>query len=150
VTFSIRFPHPLIHEQSLEFSFSDRSYDREISKARTFGFLRDVERMKSQGFALGGSLDNAVVLDDFRVLNEEGLRYPDEFVRHKVLDALGDLSLLGIPLIGHFIAHKAGHTLNMRLLQAVMNQKGAWKVVEFPSREEAMRAPFRLPVAAPA
>lgn len=146
ITFSIRFPHPLINDQSLEFSFSDKSYDREISKARTFGFLRDVEQMKSHGFALGGSLDNAVVLDDFRVLNQDGLRYPDEFVRHKVLDALGDLSLLGMPLIGHFVAHKAGHTLNMRLLQGAMSQKGAWKVMEFPSQEEALKAPFRLPL----
>jgi UDP-3-O-[3-hydroxymyristoyl] N-acetylglucosamine deacetylase len=145
VSFAIRFKHPLIRDQFFRFSFSDCSYDREICKARTFGFLRDVEGMKSHGYALGGSLDNAVVLDDFRVLNEGGLRYPDEFVRHKILDSLGDLSLLGMPLIGHFVANKAGHTLNHRLMNQVMGQQNGWKVIQFPSTEEAMKAPYRLP-----
>ncbi len=145
ISFTIRFKHPLIHEQTLSFAFSDRSYDREISRARTFGFLREVEALKSQGYALGGSLDNAIVLDEFRVLNEEGLRFQDEFVRHKILDSLGDFSLLGMPLIGHFAAHKSGHTLNHRLLKELLNQSKHWKIVEFPSVQEAMKAPFRLP-----
>jgi UDP-3-O-[3-hydroxymyristoyl] N-acetylglucosamine deacetylase len=135
----------MIRDQFFRFQFSDRMYDREICRARTFGFLRDVEAMKGQGYALGGSLDNAVVLDDFRVLNEGGLRYPDEFVRHKILDSLGDLSLLGMPLIGHFVAHKAGHTLNHRLMEKVMSEGTGWKIAEFPSTEAAAGGPYRLP-----
>ena len=145
ISFSIQFKHPLIRDQFFRFSFSDRSYDREICKARTFGFLKDVEAMKNQGYALGGSLDNAVVLDDFRVLNDGGLRYSDEFVRHKILDCIGDLSLLGMPLIGHFVAHKAGHSLNHRLMKKVMDETEGWSVVEFPSLEAARRVPYRLP-----
>jgi UDP-3-O-[3-hydroxymyristoyl] N-acetylglucosamine deacetylase len=145
ISFTIRFPHPLIQDQFLRFSFSDHAYDREICKARTFGFLREVEAMKGQGYALGGSLDNAVVLDEFRVLNEDGLRYQDEFVRHKILDSLGDLSLLGMPVIGHFVAYKAGHTLNHRLMLRVLSDPDGWRIQTFPSTEEAMKAPFRLP-----
>jgi UDP-3-O-[3-hydroxymyristoyl] N-acetylglucosamine deacetylase len=145
ISFAIQFHHPLVNDQEMEFSFSDQTYDREISKARTFGFLRDVDNMKSQGYALGGSLENAVVLDDFRVLNEEGLRYPDELVRHKILDSLGDLSLLGMPLIGHFSAFKSGHTLNHRLIKEVLAQPKGWEILSFPSPEEAMRSSLRLP-----
>jgi UDP-3-O-[3-hydroxymyristoyl] N-acetylglucosamine deacetylase len=145
ISFTIHFHHHLIRDQSMDFIFSDRDYDRQISKARTFGFLRDVEEMRGQGYARGGSLENAVVLDDFRVLNEEGLRYSDEFVRHKILDCLGDLSLLGMPLIGHFSAQRSGHTLNHKLIRNLLEQKRGWKILEFPSAEEAMKAPFRLP-----
>jgi UDP-3-O-[3-hydroxymyristoyl] N-acetylglucosamine deacetylase len=101
--------------------------------------------MKNRGFALGGSLDNAVVLDDFRVLNEEGLRYSDEFVRHKILDSLGDLSLIGMPVLGHFVAHKAGHTLNHRLMKKILSQKKGWTVVSFPSADAALKASVHLP-----
>jgi UDP-3-O-[3-hydroxymyristoyl] N-acetylglucosamine deacetylase len=145
ISFSIEFHHPLINHQSLDFVFSDAVYDRGISKARTFGFLREVEDMKSRGFGLGGSLDNAVVLDDFRVLNEEGLRYSDEFVRHKILDSLGDLSLIGMPVLGHFVAHKAGHTLNHHLMKKVLSQKKGWMVVSFPSADDALKASVHLP-----
>jgi UDP-3-O-[3-hydroxymyristoyl] N-acetylglucosamine deacetylase len=145
VSVAIEFQHPMVRDQRMHFTFSDLSYDREISKARTFGFLRDVEQMQGQGYALGGSLDNAVVLDGFRVLNEDGLRYPDEFVRHKVLDSLGDLSLLGMPMIGHLVAYKTGHTLNHRLLQRALAQTEGWKIVTFPSQTEALKASFRLP-----
>lgn len=145
ISVNIQFEHPMVKDQKLDFTFSDLSYDREISKARTFGFLRDVEEMQSQGYALGGSLDNAVVLDDFRVLNDDGLRYTDEFVRHKILDSLGDLSLLGMPLLGHLVAYKTGHTLNHRLIKKVLTQPQGWKVVTFPSPEEALRSSFRLP-----
>jgi UDP-3-O-[3-hydroxymyristoyl] N-acetylglucosamine deacetylase len=145
VTFSIDFDHPLIQNQILEFRFSSQAYMREICKARTFGFLRDVYDMQRSGYARGGSLENAVVLDDYRVLNSEGLRYKDEFVRHKVLDSLGDLFLLGRPMIGHLVAHKSGHTLNHKLIKELKAKGKGWKTVEFPSREEAMCSPFRLP-----
>jgi UDP-3-O-[3-hydroxymyristoyl] N-acetylglucosamine deacetylase len=145
VTFTIHFRHHLIHDQSFDFVFSDRTFDREISKARTFGFLHDVEEMRSRGYALGGSLENAVVLDEFRVLNEEGLRYTDEFVRHKILDSLGDLSLLGMPVVGHFVAHRSGHTLNHRLIKNMLALKKRWAILQFPSAEQAMKASFNLP-----
>jgi UDP-3-O-[3-hydroxymyristoyl] N-acetylglucosamine deacetylase len=145
ISFTIEFQHPMVRDQRLDFTFSDVTYDREISRARTFGFLRDVDEMQSQGYALGGSLDNAVVLDEFRVLNEDGLRYSDEFVRHKILDSIGDLSLLGMPVIGHLVAYKTGHTLNHRLIQQVLAQPKGWRVVTFPSADEALRASFRLP-----
>jgi UDP-3-O-[3-hydroxymyristoyl] N-acetylglucosamine deacetylase len=135
VSFSINFSHPIIQDQALDFTFSDRAYDLEISRARTFGFLKEVEEMQSQGYALGGSLENALVLDDYRVLNEEGLRYPDEFVRHKILDSLGDLSLIGLHVLGHFRASRAGHTLNHRLIQRVLADPSGWRVVSLPYPE---------------
>jgi UDP-3-O-[3-hydroxymyristoyl] N-acetylglucosamine deacetylase len=104
-----------------------------------------VEEMRSRGYALGGSLENAVVLDEFRVLNEEGLRYTDEFVRHKILDSLGDLSLLGMPVVGHFVAHRSGHTLNHRLIKNMLALKKRWAILQFPSAEQAMKASFNLP-----
>jgi len=110
--------------------FSETAFTREVSRARTFGFYRDVEWLQEQGVALGGNLDNAVVVDDHRVLNDEGLRYRDEFVRHKVLDSIGDLYLLGHPVLGCFRGYKSGHALNNRLLRALLADVEAWEYVE--------------------
>lgn len=129
ISFGIEFDHPVIGSQFLKFRLSEDEYEREISRARTFGFLRDVEAMKAQGYALGGSLENALVLDEKEVLNSGGLRYQDEFVRHKVLDSVGDLSLIGFRLLGHFVAHKAGHSLNHRLLKHLMDSPVGWKIL---------------------
>jgi UDP-3-O-[3-hydroxymyristoyl] N-acetylglucosamine deacetylase len=117
--------------------FSTTSYIKEVSRARTFGFMQDVETLRSQGLALGGSLDNAIVMDEYRVLNTDGLRYEDEFVKHKVLDAIGDLYLLGHPLIGAFSGHKSGHALNNRLLRRLMEDKPSWEFVSFERDEDA-------------
>ncbi|MFZ3116351.1 MAG: UDP-3-O-acyl-N-acetylglucosamine deacetylase [Syntrophales bacterium] len=129
ITYKIDFRHPLISEQSYEFIFSGVSYERDICIARTFGFLKDVEHMQAKGLALGGSLNNAVVLTEDKIVNKEGLRSPDEFVKHKILDAIGDLSLLGMPIIGHFIAYKSGHKLNNLLLRELMDHEKCWKIV---------------------
>jgi len=110
---------------------------RDISRARTFGFVQDVEYMRAQGLALGGSLDNAIVMDDYRVLNADGLRFEDEFVKHKVLDAIGDLYLLGYPLIGAFSGYKSGHAMNNALARKLLNDTQAWEFVTFDSMEEA-------------
>ncbi len=133
VAMSIDFDHPafLARGQSVCIDFTTTSFIKEISRARTFGFLRDVEALRQQNLALGGSLDNAVVVDDYRVLNEEGLRYEDEFVRHKVLDAIGDLYLLGHSLIGAFYGHKTGHALNNALLRTLVADRSAWEEVTF-------------------
>jgi UDP-3-O-[3-hydroxymyristoyl] N-acetylglucosamine deacetylase len=132
---NIDFKHPLISDQSFELAFSDRSFHREISRARTFGFLRDVEALKRAGLARGGSLENAIVVDDFSILNPDGLRYPDEFVRHKILDAMGDLFLLGMPVIGYLTAHKSGHALNHKLVTQVLADPTSFKVVSATARE---------------
>jgi UDP-3-O-[3-hydroxymyristoyl] N-acetylglucosamine deacetylase len=141
VELSIEFDHPAFHDRSkrAQVDFSTSSFVKEVSRARTFGFLRDVEMLRQQNLALGGSLDNAVVVDEFRVLNEEGLRYEDEFVKHKILDAIGDLYLLGHSLIGAFRGHKTGHALNNRLLRALMADAQAWEEVVF---EDAAVAPI--------
>ncbi len=125
----IDFAHPVIGSQSYSFSFSDVSYDRQISRARTFGFLHEVEWMKSNNLALGGSLDNAIVLDEFSVMNDDGLRFADEFARHKVLDCFGDVSLMGVPVIGVLEANKTGHALNHKLVQAVLAKSESWEKV---------------------
>jgi UDP-3-O-[3-hydroxymyristoyl] N-acetylglucosamine deacetylase len=117
--------------------FAETSYLREIARARTFGFMHEVEALRESGLALGGGLDNAVVLDEYRVLNAEGLRFADEFIRHKVLDAIGDVYLLGKPLLGAFSAHKSGHGLNNRLLHALLADVSAWDTVSFEHGEEA-------------
>jgi UDP-3-O-[3-hydroxymyristoyl] N-acetylglucosamine deacetylase len=135
ITYKIEFNHPSIGMQSYDMKLSDVSYDEEISAARTFGFLKDVEYLQAKGLALGGSLRNAVVLDERRVINKGGLRFPDEFVKHKILDAIGDLSLLGIPIIGHFVAFKSGHRLNNLLLKELMVRKDCWTMVNRVSRE---------------
>jgi UDP-3-O-[3-hydroxymyristoyl] N-acetylglucosamine deacetylase len=145
ITYTIDFDHPLMSDQVYVFKFSDTAFEKEISRARTFGFLRDVQTLQKSGFARGGSLDNAVVIDEFRVLNEEGLRFPDEFVRHKILDSIGDLSLLGYPMIGHFIAYKSGHTLNHRLLKKVIENPKGWKLLELSSQKDIKSLPFRVP-----
>ncbi len=130
ITYKIDFPHPLIGQQSYEMIFSDALYEREIAPARTFGFLKDVEYLQAKGLALGGSLKNAVVLDEKNIINKEGLRFHDEFVKHKILDAIGDLSLLGMPIIGHFVACKSGHRLNNRLLRELLARSENWTIVD--------------------
>lgn len=135
ITYKIDFKHPLIGEQTYHMTFSDVTYEKDICAARTFGFLKDVEYLQAKGLALGGSLKNAIVLDDQRVINKEGLRCNDEFVKHKILDAIGDLSLLGMPIIGHFIAYKSGHRLNNLLLRELMAHKECWKIVGHMSKD---------------
>jgi UDP-3-O-[3-hydroxymyristoyl] N-acetylglucosamine deacetylase len=139
VEFSIDFDHPAFasRSQTATVDFSTTSFVKEVSRARTFGFLRDIEALRQQNLALGGSLDNAVVVDDYRVLNDEGLRYEDEFVRHKILDAFGDLYLLGHSLIGSFRGHKSGHALNNRLLRTLIADTQAWEEVTFEDTEPA-------------
>ncbi len=137
--FTIAFNHPVFEStrQTLAVDFADTSYVKEVSRARTFGFMEDVEAMRANGLALGGSMENAIVMDEFRILNSDGLRYEDEFVRHKVLDAIGDLYLLGHPLIGAYSAHKSGHALNNQLLRALMKDAEAWEFVSFERAEDA-------------
>ena len=149
VAFTIDFDHPAFTDgsQVAEVDFSTTSFVREVSRARTFGFMNQIEQLRANNLALGGSLDNAVVVDDYRVLNEDGLRYVDEFVKHKILDSIGDLYLLGHSLIGSFCGHKSGHALNNQLLRALLAQKDAWEEVTF---EDAATAPisFAQPVQA--
>jgi UDP-3-O-[3-hydroxymyristoyl] N-acetylglucosamine deacetylase len=142
VGFSIDFNHPIINKRTskAEIDFSTTSFVKEVSRARTFGFMRDIEAMREQNLALGGSMDNAVVLDDYRVLNEDGLRYEDEFVKHKILDAIGDLYLLGHSLIGAYHAHKSGHELNNKLLRTLMADASAWEEVSY--EDERATAPI--------
>ncbi len=139
VNFEIEFDHPIFrrHSQRASMDFSTTSFLREVSRARTFGFMRDLEKLRAHNLALGGTLDNAIVLDDFKVLNEDGLRYEDEFVKHKILDAIGDLYLLGHSLIGEFSGYKSGHGLNNRLLRALVADVSAWEEVTFRDRAEA-------------
>ncbi|MCE5231905.1 MAG: UDP-3-O-acyl-N-acetylglucosamine deacetylase [Mizugakiibacter sp.] len=139
VGFSIDFNHPIFTKRSsmAEIDFSTTSFVKEVSRARTFGFMRDIEMLRERNLALGGSMDNAIVLDDYRVLNEDGLRYEDEFVKHKILDAIGDLYLLGHSLIGAFFGHKSGHELNNRLLRTLMADAEAWEEVIFRDPETA-------------
>lgn len=126
ISYSIDFDHPLIKKQHYSVEICDRSFACEISKARTFGFLYEVELMKKFGLALGGSLENAVVIDEQDVLNMEGLRYPDEFVRHKMLDCIGDFALLGLPILGHLVLHKSGHAFNHAFIKKFFSQKDCW------------------------
>lgn len=146
LSFSIDFRHPVIERstQSVTIDFAETSYLKEIARARTFGFMSDVEDLRDDGLALGGGLDNAVVLDEFRVLNSEGLRFADEFIRHKLLDANGDLYLLGKPLLAAFSAHKSGHALNNRLLRALLADSTALETVSFARAEEAPAGVTRL------
>lgn len=139
VSFGIDFDHPAMSEERRNsvIDFSSTSFVKEVSRARTFGFLRDIEMLRENGLALGGSMDNAIVVDDFRVLNEDGLRYQDEFVRHKILDAIGDLYLLGHSLIGAFNGYKSGHALNNRLLKTLIAHPEAWEEVTFQDADLA-------------
>ncbi len=139
VTFTIDFEHPAFsdHLKTASMDFSSTTFVKEVSRARTFGFMKDIEFLRQNNLALGGSLDNAIVVDDDKVLNEDGLRYADEFVKHKILDAIGDLYLLGHSLIGEFKGFKSGHALNNKLLLELVNTPDAWEMVEFESEEEA-------------
>src|SRR5918994_4502453 len=146
LSFSIEFRHPVIERstQAVTVDFAETSYLKEIARARTFGFMHEVEELKDSGLALGGGLDNAVVLDEFSVLNSDGLRFADEFIRHKLLDAIGDLYLLGKPLLGAFTAHKSGHALNNRLARAALVEPAALETVVFERAEEAPAGVARL------
>jgi UDP-3-O-[3-hydroxymyristoyl] N-acetylglucosamine deacetylase len=146
LSFSIEFRHPVIERstQSVSIDFAETSYLKEIARARTFGFMHEVEELRDSGLALGGGLDNAVVLDEYRVLNAEGLRFADEFIRHKLLDAMGDLYLLGRPLLGAFSAHKSGHALNNKLARAALAEPGILETVVFERPEEIPAAVTRL------
>jgi len=142
LAFSIDFRHPAIDATAnfAEIDFAKHSYLREIARARTFGFVQDVEMLRAAGLARGGSYDNAIVLDEYRVLNAEGLRYDDEFVKHKILDAIGDLYLIGSPLISRYVAHKSGHGMNNQLVRALLARQDAWEYVSFDSAEAAPQA----------
>jgi UDP-3-O-[3-hydroxymyristoyl] N-acetylglucosamine deacetylase len=146
LSFSIDFRHPVIERstQSVAVDFADNAYLKEIARARTFGFMHEVENLRESGLALGGGLENAVVLDEFRVLNAEGLRFADEFIRHKLLDAVGDLYLLGKPLLAAFSAHKSGHALNNKLLRAALAEPEALQTVSFERPEDTPAGVARL------
>ncbi len=139
VSFTIDFDHPAIksRNQHVTMDFSTTSFVKEVSRARTFGFMSELEQLQEKSLALGGSPDNAIVLDDYRILNEDGLRYGDEFVKHKILDAIGDLYLMGHSLIGAYSAYKSGHALNNRLLRTLMADQGAWELVTYDEPEQA-------------
>lgn len=132
ISYRIEFDHPLLKEQTYSLDITDESFTREIARARTFGFLQEVEYLQRYGFAKGGSLDNVIVIDRDGILNEEGLRFPDEFVRHKILDCVGDFSLLGMPLLGHVVANKAGHKFNHAFLEKFFAHKGCWQTCNHP------------------
>ncbi len=142
VSFGIEFDHPIFSnsKQFASVDFSVTSFVKEISRARTFGFMQDLEALREAGLARGGSLDNAIVMDSYHILNDDGLRYEDEFVKHKILDAIGDLYLLGHPLIGAFSAYKSGHALNNRLLRELVHQTSSWELVSFEDVQDAPRA----------
>jgi len=139
IDFTIQFNHPVFEHSgsNVKIDFAADSYIKEISRARTFGFMHEVEYLRSNGLARGGSLDNAIVLDEYRVLNTDGLRYDDEFVKHKVLDAIGDLYMLGHPILGAFYAYKSGHALNNLLIRALMQDETAWEYATFEKQEDA-------------
>ncbi len=137
VDFTADFGHPLITDQSFKVTVSDRVFDREVARARTFCFLRDIERMQAAGLARGGSLENAIVVDEFSILNPEGLRFPDEFARHKVLDAIGDLALLGAPVIGALTAVKGGHAMNQALVRKVLDDPSSHRIVRASAESDA-------------
>lgn len=148
VNFTIEFKHPMIKRQQFGVCFDERTYEKDISRARTFGFLEDLQRLRESNLGMGGSLDNAVVVDQYRVLNDDGLRFPDEFVRHKVLDFIGDLALVGRPILGSFTAHKSGHAMNNQLFRKFLEDPQAWQLVT-PSPEELV-SPAPLGEAVPA
>jgi UDP-3-O-[3-hydroxymyristoyl] N-acetylglucosamine deacetylase len=139
IDFTINFDHPVFEHsgKNVKIDFASDSYIKEISRARTFGFMHEVEYLRSNGLARGGSLDNAIVLDEYRVLNTDGLRYDDEFAKHKVLDAIGDLYMLGHPILGAFYAYKSGHALNNQLLRALLQDETAWEYTTFEKKEDA-------------
>ena len=142
VDFTIDFDHPVFEESSqvVSVDFDNTSYIREVARARTFGFMHEVEMLRNNNLALGGSLDNAIVMDEYRILNADGLRYDDEFVKHKVLDAIGDFYMIGKPIIGRLEANKSGHALNNQLLRALVENQAAWELVTFENEDEAPEA----------
>lgn len=144
--FTVEFDHPAIpaSRSRAVVEFSTENYIREVSRARTFGFMRDLEFMRERNLGLGGSMDNAIVLDEFRVLNDDGLRYADEFVRHKILDAVGDLYLVGHPILGAYEGFKSGHALNNKLVRALLAERSAWEEVVF-ERDEPVPLVFGTP-----
>lgn len=146
LSFEIDFDHPAVDStgQRVEFDLSVHNYSRDIARARTFGFTRDVEMMRANGLALGGGLDNAIVMDDYKVLNAGGLRYDDEFVKHKILDAMGDLYILGKPLLAAYSAFRSGHALNNKLLRELLRRKDAWEIVTFANEKQAPSGFARL------
>ena len=146
ISYAIDFNHPLLRDQTFELRFSGKDFVKEISRARTFGFLRDIQTLRENGLALGGSLDNAIVMDDFRILNEDGLRYKDEFVRHKILDFVGDLAILGCPVIGHFVVKKSGHALNHQFLKKLIHSEKTWENLAITSPEQWAEKSFTIPV----
>ena len=147
ITYDIDFEHKAIGRQSFSMLFTDRNYESLICGARTFGFLKEVEFLQARGLGLGGSLDNVIILDDEKIINKDGLRVPDEFVRHKILDAIGDLFLLGMPIIGHLVAYKSGHRLNNLLLRELMRQEHCWEIISRDNRHElpADLPPCKIP-----
>ncbi|GAB2625284.1 UDP-3-O-acyl-N-acetylglucosamine deacetylase [Novilysobacter erysipheiresistens] len=147
--FTVVFDHPAIPETQsrAEVEFSTANYIKEVSRARTFGFMHDLEYMRERNLGLGGSMDNAIVLDEFRVLNEDGLRYADEFVRHKILDAVGDLYLAGHAIIGAYEGHKSGHALNNKLVRALLAEQSAWDIVSFTDENGAVPMAYSRPAA---
>jgi len=149
LSFEIEFNHPAVDAtgQRVEFDFSSGQYKRDIARARTFGFTKDVEMMRARGLGLGGNMDNVIVVDDYRVLNTEGLRYDDEFVKHKILDAIGDLHIAGKPLLASYVAFRSGHALNNRLLRKLLADESTYEVVSF---EDEARAPQGFAELAPA
>ncbi len=150
IDFAIEFDHPAIADtnQMVSMDFNSQNFIRDISRARTFGFMKDIELLRANNLALGGSMDNAVVLDEFRVLNSDGLRYDDEFVKHKLLDAVGDLYMAGHSILGHLRAYKSGHALNNKLLVALMEQQEAWEFVTFEEPEAVAPISYLSPVIA--
>jgi len=146
IEFTIDFKHPVFEKsgKTVSIDFAETAYAKEVARARTFGFMHEVEALRNSGLALGGSLDNAIVMDEYRVLNVEGLRYEDEFVKHKVLDAIGDLYLLGYPIIGAFEAYKSGHALNNALLRELLQHQEAWEFVSFERSEDVPPAFLHL------
>jgi UDP-3-O-[3-hydroxymyristoyl] N-acetylglucosamine deacetylase len=145
VEFTADFDHPLITNQAFRVTLGDRVFEREVARARTFCFRRDIERMQAAGLAKGGSLENAIVVDDFSILNPEGLRFPDEFARHKVLDAVGDLALFGLPVLGALKAVRSGHAMNQALVRKVLADPTSHRVVRLSAEAEAPRVPAPVP-----
>ena len=150
VTYSISFDHPLIRHQSRTMKITEDTFVEDIAPARTFGFVKDVETLRQRGLALGGSLDNAIVLGETGVLNQNALRFEDEFVRHKILDAIGDLSLVGYPVIGHLVAHRAGHALHTAFAARILEEVDAWRLVEAPVEPSVAGVPVTVPAKAAA
>jgi len=142
ITFDIAFQHPCIALQQRSVKVTSAGFRKELAPARTFGFLKDVESLKAAGLARGGSLENAIVVDDERILNPEGLRFHDEFVRHKILDAIGDLSLIGYPILGHVRAFKAGHDVNHQLVEKIIETPDSWQLLEFS--EDDLKAALQM------